>query len=624
MLSPRYRVASPPARKPLLLWDGECGFCRLWAERWGEAYGEKVDLATSQSQAGRFPEIPADAYAEALQLIEVDGNVYSGAAAALRTRRHGRGSSDPMLWAYEKIPGGAQVCDAAYGLVARHRPFFSLLTRWLCGPDLRPPRYSVSAGVFLRGLALVYAIAFASFWWQLDGLIGRDGILPAQPFLDAVAGQLGAARYWAMPTLCWIFGGGWFLHFICASGLVLAGLLWRRIAQPACLLLLWMFYLSLCGAGQVFLGYQWDALLLETGLLAVMLAPWGLTSRHRPEPPPAARWLLGWLLFRLMFMSGFVKLASGDSTWRNLTALTYHYQTQPLPTGLAWYAHQLPPWFQEASCAVMFTVELLGPFLLFGPRRLRRVAAVGLIGFQLLIALTGNYTFFNLLTVLLCLLFLDDAWWSRCFNLPLRPDAGAAAGREARPARSPAPGWLHRAAITALLAASLVVTLPAVLRLPSWPGWFVSAYRIASATRSVNSYGLFAVMTTTRPEIIIEGSLDGLSWAPYEFKWKPGELARRPGFVAPYQPRLDWQLWFAALEEPRANPWMNSLFAKLAANVPAVTALLQSNPFAQTPPHYLRAVLYDYQFTTPAERARTGDWWKRSPSAYYLPPTRVR
>jgi predicted DCC family thiol-disulfide oxidoreductase YuxK len=619
MPSPRYRVAAPPAGKPLLLWDGDCGFCRLWAERWSEAYGEKVDLATAQSQAGRFPEIPPAAYDQAVQLIETDGSVHSGAAAVLRTRRHGRGRGDPALWVYEKIPGVAPVCDAAYGLVARHRPVFSMLTRWLCGSDLRPPRYSVSAGVFLRGIALVYAIAFASFWWQLNGLVGRDGILPAQPYLDAVAAQLGAARFWAWPTLCWIFGAGWFLHFSCAAGLVLSVLLWRRIAQPVCLLLLWLLYLSLCGAGQVFLGYQWDALLLETGLLAVFLAPWGPAAPARPEPPRAARRLLGWLLFRLMFLSGFVKLASGDPTWRSLTALTYHYQTQPLPTALAWYAHQLPLWFQEASCAAMFAFELLVPFLLFGPRRLRRAAAGGLIGFQLLIALTGNYTFFNLLAILLCLLFVDDAWWSRCFG----PRAGAATAAGARPARLP-PHWLHRTGLTVLFIASLVVTLPAVLRLASWPGWFASVYRIATTTRSVNSYGLFAVMTTARPEIIIEGSLDGRSWEPYEFKWKPGDLARRPGFVAPYQPRLDWQLWFAALEDPRASPWMNNLFARLAANTPAVTGLLRTNPFAQTPPNFLRAVLYDYQFTTPAERARTGDWWKRSASAYYLPPTRVR
>ena len=624
MPSPRYRVASPPASKPLLLWDGDCGFCQLWAARWSEAYGEQLDLAPAQTQAVRFPEIPASAYAEGIQLIEPDGRVYSGAAAALRTRQHGRRRGDLLLWAYENIPGIAPALETGYGLVARHRPFFSRLTRWFCGSTIHQPQFSIGAAVFLRALAVIYFIAFASLWWQLGGLIGPGGILPAQPYLDAVAKQLGASPWGQLPTLCWFFGAGKFLHFLCLGGLALSVALFLRLAQPVCLLLLWLFYLSLCAVGQVFLSFQWDTLLLETGLLAVFLAPWRVSAGARREPPRFARGLLGWLLFRLMFMSGFVKLASGDATWHNLTALTYHYQTQPLPTWLGWYMHQLPAWFHRISCAVMFSLELVVPFLLFGPRRLRTGAALSLIALQLLIALTGNYTFFNLLTIALCLLFLDDSWWNRWSGVAPRPYADIATGRRATAARSGLRRWTGQGVFVVFFAASIVVTLPHLLPVRQWPGWFASACRALAVTRSVNSYGLFAVMTTSRPEIILEGSCDGHTWEAYEFKWKPGDLQRRPGFVAPYQPRLDWQLWFAALAHPRHDPWMTPFLQQLAANAPAVTRLLQKNPFAKAPPRYLRAVVYDYRFTDFAERARTGAWWKRSALDYYLQPTPVR
>jgi predicted DCC family thiol-disulfide oxidoreductase YuxK len=623
-MTPRYRVASPPASKPLLLWDGNCGFCELWAGRWGETYGERVDLATAQTQAARFPEIPPSAFDEGIQLIEPDGSVYSGAAAVLRTRCHGRGQRDPVLWSYDNIPGVAPVLETGYGMIARHRPFFSQLTHWLCGSGIHRPQFSISAAVFLRALAVVHCIAFASLWWQLSGLIGPGGILPAQPYLDAVAKQLGDSHWWQLPTLCWIFGAGKFLHVLCLGGIVLSVVLFLRVAQPVCMLLLWLFYLSLCGAGQVFLSYQWDALLLETGLLAVFLARWRGPSGERPEPPRFARWLLWWLLFRLMFMSGYVKLASNDATWHGLTALTYHYQTQPLPTWLAWYAHQLPVWFHKISCAVMFFIELVAPFLLFGPRRLRLGAALGLIAFQLLIALTGNYTFFNLLTIALCLLFLDDAWWARWFGLTPRPYATVATGRRATAAQPRLRRWTRQTLFIVFFAASLVVTLPGVWQVRQWPEWFAAAYRAIAVTRSINSYGLFAVMTTSRPEIIIEGSRDGHAWEAYEFKWKPGDLQRRPGFVAPYQPRLDWQLWFAALAYPRYEPWMSPFFRQLAANAPAVTRLLKKNPFEKDPPRFLRAVVYDYRFTTATERARTNAWWKRSVLDYYLQPTPVR
>ena len=375
-------------------------------------------------------------------------------------------------------------------------------------------------------------------------------------------------------------------------------------------------YLSLAVPGQAFLSFQWDTLLLETGFLALFLAPWQFRGRTRADPPRLARWLLWWLFFRLMFMSGLVKLTSGDESWRALTALTYHYETQPLPTWLGWWAHQLPAGFHRFSCAVMFAIELVGPFLLFGPRRLRHAAALAQIALQLLIAATGNYTFFNLLTVLLCLLFLDDAWWPRRL-------AGSP-----QPTEAASPRFLPRALLRALfplaVGASLVITLPSLLPPRAWPGWYESAFRLLAATRSVNSYGLFRVMTKTRPELVIEGSDDGRDWRPYGFKWKPGDLARRPGFVAPHQPRLDWQLWFAALAHPRREQWMLNLCEHLLRGTPAVTRLFAENPFPDRPPRHLRVVLYNYTFTTPEERERTGQWWNRDPIDFYFRPMSLK
>lgn len=615
---PSVRVSNPPAR-PLLLFDGDCGFCRLWIERWRDAYGARVDFTPAQEAGARFPEIPAEKFNEAVQLIETDGSVHSGAPAVLRTRALGKGRRDFALFAYESLPGVAPVTEMAYGLVARHRPLFSRLSRIFWGREVARPRFAAATWLFLRLLAVVFLIAFVSFWVQLGGLVGPRGILPAQSYLDEVAQQAGAARFWLLPTLGWLFGGGVFLHVLCAAGVLLSVALFLGFAPPLCLFLLWLCYLSLLGPGQIFMNYQWDALLLEAGLLSVFLAPWRwhVGWHERPAPPPLARWLLWWLLFRLMFLSGAVKLTSGDKTWENCTALLYHYQTQPLPTWLGWWVHQLPAWLQKASCRLMFVIELGGPFLLFGPRRARLAAALSLIAFQLFIALTGNYTFFNLLTVALCLLFLDDAWWARRFPRVHR------AAPEAAPARC-LPRWILAPVLVFVVAFTSVQALPALKRGLVFYQWVGSLLDAVGPFRSLNNYGLFAVMTTTRPEIVIEGSADGRAWEAYEFKWKPGALARRPGFVAPHQPRLDWQLWFAALAYPRREPWIYALMQRLGENSPPVTGLLAHNPFPDPPPRYLRAVLYDYEFTTPAQRSRTGRWWRRDPLDYYFPATPMR
>lgn len=617
MPTPRLRVAHPPPGKPLVLFDGPCRFCRLWVERWSDQWPDRVDYRPGQSEQARFPEIPPTAFSEALHLVETDGIVSRGAEAALRTRALARGRRGVGLWAYYNLPGARLLLETVYGLIARFRGPLYRLVQVTHGPDLLPRGFGLPAAIFLQFLAAIYLVAFASFWWQVRGLLGPDGILPAQAYLDAVAGQLGDRRWSTLPTLCWIFGAGSFLHVLGFGGVVLATLALFRRCQGACFALLWVFYLSVCAAGQVFFNYQWDALLLETGLLAVFLAPWNGRTPARSEPPRIARWLLVWLLFRLMFMSGLVKLTSGDTTWRDLTALLFHYQTQPLPTVVGWWAHQLPAWFQKFSCAVMFGIELVLPFFVFGPRRLRVLAALGMIALQLLIALTGNYTFFNLLTIALCLLLLDNAWWSRWLGVVPAPRRPTETNRHLS-------RWVLGPAGLLLAAASVFVTSLSFVPFNQWSQWQSDLIGPIAATRSVNSYGLFRVMTKSRPELVIEGSRDGRNWEAYEFKWKPGDPRRRPGFVAPHQPRLDWQLWFAALAYPQRQQWVVRLCEQILQGNPAALGLLGRNPFPDQPPVHLRVMIHEYRMTTPADRARTGNWWRRDPVDYYFRPVSLR
>jgi hypothetical protein len=383
--------------------------------------------------------------------------------------------------------------------------------------------------------------------------------------------------------------GDAFLHFLCAGGALAALLVVLGLVPAPALLVCWIFSLSLSVAGQTFLEFQWDLLLLEAGFLGIWLAPprrWRLGAVL--DPPWAARALLWWLLFRLMFSSGFVKLASGDPNWRNLTALTYHYWTQPLPPWTAWFAAQLPLSFHKLSCFVLLAIELAAPFLIIAPRLLRLVSCAAMAGLQLIIAGTGNYAFFNLLTLALCVLLVDDASFPRALRDRAARDPRASLGRWPALVLAPVLGLVLIVSVM-LFAGTLRLRLP-------WPGAAVSLARATLPFRSVGTYGLFMVMTTSRPEIVVEGSDDGVSWLAYEFRWKPGETTRRPRFVAPHQPRLDWQMWFAALGTCEENPWFVAFLDRLLEGSPAVERLLLRNPFPKHPPRYIRAVLYDYRF----------------------------
>ncbi len=629
------RVAQPPA-KPLLIFDGECGFCRRWIERWKLATGDRVDYLTFQDLGGQFPEISREQFEKSVQLIESDGAVYSGAEAVFRSL--GR------QWLY-RLPAVAPVSEWAYRLVARHRQVFSAIPfvgapfRARPGAESRPEgrshSYVRARSIFLRLLGVIYLCAFVSLWTQIDGLVGSHGVAPVGELMGEYAranfDHNGYGAYWLMPTVFWFGHSDTALHLVCGIGTVLAVLVVAGVAMMPALAGLWALYLSLSVACGLFLNYQWDALLLEVGFLAIWFAPVGWLPRSlaRTEPPRLVLWTLRWLLFRLMFASGAVKLASGDGTWHGLTALRVHYETQPLPTWIGWYAHQLPVWAQTVSCAVMFGIELGLPWLMFAGRRGRQVACGGFVLLMTLISLSGNYCFFNLLTVALCVLLLDDrALRTCCSSVLLGRGAAAKPPGTAATTTSRWRTWLFAPVALAILIASVPLVFRSCNLRVHWPRPILRAFyqlhQNLGVFRSVNSYGLFAVMTTSRLEIVIEGSEDGFDWRAYEFKYKPGDLARRPQFCWPHQPRVDWQMWFAALGDCRGNPWFINFCTRLLQNEPAVTCLLAHNPFPDRPPRYVRALAYDYRFTNSAQRRATGHWWRRELKGLYCPILSVK
>ncbi len=623
-MSHELRVASPPG-KPLLVFDGDCGFCRRWIARWQSATGDAVDYLPFQDETigVRFPEIPRQSFERAVQLILPDGSVLSAARAVLRALALG-GAARWLLWCYEEFPSFAGLAEWGYKQVAAHRSFLSTLDRLFVGSHTGPLDYVLVRYLFLRGLAVVYLIAFASFWVQARGLVGSQGIVPARDVMAVVQAQvereeIGLDRYRIFPTLAWWGASDRALDWQCGAGVVVSICLLLGIAPAVALSALWLLYLSLCTISSPFLDFQWDSFLLETGFLAIFLSPlqWFERPLRQPGPSRVVIWLFRWLIFRLMFESGCVKLASGDLSWRQLSALEAHYQTQPLPTWIGWYMHQAPATVHRVCAALMFLVELVAPLLIFAGRRPRLCAAALFALFQLVILLTGNYTFFNWLTILLCALLLDDTavrkLWPRKWPIGQAP--------KAPPAKRLRWNWKITAPLAVVVILVTFIGLLAALRVRQrWPRPVLMLYSWVAPLRSFNNYGLFARMTPTRPEIILEGSNDGQTWQAYEFKYKPGDLDRRPAIVAPHQPRLDWQMWFAALGSPQDNRWFFSFEYHLLRNSPAVLGLLGRNPFPNAPPKYIRAQLYEYHFTNLATRRATGNWWRREFLRPYVPP----
>jgi hypothetical protein len=459
--------------------------------------------------------------------------------------------------------------------------------------------------LFLRLLALIYLAAFASLSVQITGLVGETGILPLSDHFSLAAERYGKGAWLLFPSIFWISGASDLaLQSVALLGILLSLLLLFGRCQRLALIMLFLLYLSLYHAGQIFTNFQWDTLLLEAGFLAIFLVGGGNLLLI---------FLFDWLLFRLRFMSGVFKLASGDPSWSGLTALNHYFETQPLPHIGAWYAHQLPDLLLKAGVILTLFSELLIPFLIFFPRRFRYFAAAITILIQLLIIATSNHNFINLLTIVLCLFLLHDPLLKR-----LVPSA-----LQQRIDRSDikSPGRIGTAMI---LIASLLIVPASLISFSAYiaPTLSVPAVML-DFSRSVQRFGIghifhvFPTMQTQRHELVIQGSNDGRMWQTYDFKYKPGDPTRAPGMIIPHQPRLDWMIWFVPTQQSIQMNWFGSFLRRLQQGSESVTGLLEQNPFPSTPPRYLRVDSFKYRFTSAKERAQTGRWWEMEYLGYF-------
>ncbi len=486
---------------------------------------------------------------------------------------------------------------------------------------------AISSWIFQRLIGFCYLAAFASMACQITALVGHNGILP----LDRLIAYLhkGGANCLTLGSLAWFDSSDLFLQGMCFAGILASVLVTAGVLPPVSLGLCWLLWLSIVNVGQEFLCFQWDILLLEAGFLAIFLAPMRILDLpfapgKSPKwfaPHVVSVWLFRWLLFRLMLESGLCKINSGDETWRSLTALNYHFHTQPLPTPLAWLADKLPLPLLTASTFITFVIELLGPFCIF-VKKTRLIGSILLASLQIVIALTGNYAFFNLLSFALCLFLIDDQTWLKQLSSVRRAKASPQQSTSLRL-------WLPRLyeKIAAILCAS-IISIFSFMQLLSLtlgvPTPLIALTRSLERLYLFNSYGLFATMTTVRDEIVVEGSLDGRTWKQYEFKYKPGNMFMPPCIVAPGQPRLDWQMWFASLGDVSQSPWFAQFIVRLFQNSPEVLGLLKSNPFPDQPPAYLRAQLYTYTFSSWDELLHGGQWWRSQYKGEFLPTISAR
>jgi lipase maturation factor 1 len=532
------------------------------------------------------------------------------------------------------------------------RSFF----RWLFDSRNGPSDRFLARWIFLRALGAIYYSAFFSLVFQIRGLIGPQGILPASEYLKSIAEQVGHARFWYVPSVLWFSSGSHMLTGLCWVGMTAAVLLVFNIWPRPMLAICFVCFLSFVSAAGEFSGYQSDGMLLEAGFLSLFLAPGGIRPGFGEKRPPVrgVLYLLLWEWFRIYFESGVGKVAGGDPEWRNFTALDEYYQNGPLPTWIGWYAQHLPHWFHSATAFFTLVLELVLIWAAFLPRPFRIAIFFIVTPWQIGIILTANYTFLNYLVLILAFLLLDDRFLMRFFPAkwtqpllessialptgpaPLAADQLSIVAQPSTPSTDEAPPkkgaprdlWQN---VRSLIAPLQVVVTAVLLTwifyattaqmvwmitpapLPTSPVALLEPFRIA------NRYGLFERMTRGRYEIEFQGSNDGQTWTAYPFRHKPQDLDKPPRIYAPYQPRLDWNLWFASLGEWRDNPLVFRTEWRLLSNEPDVLALFAANPFPNAPPRQIRAVLWQYWFTSMAERREHGLWWRRELFGLYAP-----
>jgi hypothetical protein len=521
--------------------------------------------------------------------------------------------------------------------------------RWLFDPRQGATNQFLPRWLFLRAIGLIYFSAFFSLLSQIRGLIGPDGILPASEYLDTVAKSAAAARFWYAPTLFWFSSSSHMLMAVCWLGLAASVFVIFNIFPRTSLFACFVAFLSFVAAAGEFAGYQSDGMLLEAGFIVLFLAPMGFRPGLGVTQPPirAGIFLLLWEWFRIYFESGVAKIGSGDVQWRNFTAMDEYYQNGPLPTWVGWYIQHFPHWFHATTAFLTLALELVLVFMLFLPRRWRVVCFFIVTPWQLGVILTANYTFLNYLVLALGIFLLDDRFLQRL--IPARwkekwetAPALQSGTEETRSSEEPGEAGGETAVIAAQpdwtqsfrhQLANLQLTLTCVMfvwlfyasstllvwmlwqsaPLPSGPVVALEPFRIA------DRYGLFARMTRGRYEIEFQGSNDGKNWITYNFRNKPQDPHEAPRIYAPYQPRFDWNLWFASLSDWRSDPIVVRTEERLLAGSSDVAALFKSNPFPQEPPRVVRAVIWQYWFSTRKEKREQGIWWTRQLLGLYAP-----
>ena len=462
--------------------------------------------------------------------------------------------------------------------------------------------YWVTRFLFQRSLGVIYLVGFLIIWNQFIPLCGAHGITPTRLFLKRV-------EFWDAPSLFWWKSSDSVLKAAAAGGLVLSALAVAGLTDAfsswisaLSWFVLWVLYSSFVNVGGTFYGFGWEIMLGEVGFLAIFL------GSMRSTPSVITMWLLRWVLFRLMFGAGLIKIR-GDECWRDLTCMKYHYETQPLPGPLSWYFHYFPMGVHKFEVLFTHFVELIVPFFYFGTRPFRQTAGAITILFQLTLIASGNLSWLNCITIVVAIACFDDSAFT--WLAPVLPNFALA------PATVAAIPMFAIYAFTAVV--GLLSIQPVMNLLSSRQAMNLSF----DPFHLVNTYGAFGSITRERNEIILEGTRDAVitpetKWVEYAFKGKPGDPARRPPQVTPYHYKLDWQMWFAAMSDYTYHPWILNLVAKLLAGDPATLSLIGPNPFPDGPPRYIRAELYEYKYTKPG--ARGGKWWDRKRLGPYLPP----
>jgi hypothetical protein len=475
--------------------------------------------------------------------------------------------------------------------------------------------YFLTRGLIVRGLGVIDAVAFWASWRQMDGLIGSHGLLPSAQFLSRIRALLGTSAFVELPTLFWFGCSDTAMHALCLLGLALSLAAAAGFANAWTMTSIWVLYSSFVGIGQVFYGYGWELLTLEAGFLAIFLAPVsGIRVRSAARPPRVVVLLFRWLAFRVLFGAGLIKLR-GDPCWIHLTCLADFYQTQPNPNPLSSYFHALPLGVHRMGALFNHVVELIAPWGLFAPRRVRHVSGVLIVVFQLTLILAGNLSFLNWLTIVVALSAFDDAFLERGLPRRLRArvhESVAKLGEGEGPSRARTVTLRVLAAVIAFLSIFPVVNLLSAGQ---------AMNRAFDPLHLVNTYGAFGSVEHERHEVVLEGTRDDAlagdaHWVEYEFPCKPGDVNRRPCVASPYHYRLDWQMWFAGLSDAGHEPWIVKLVYDLLTDNPAVATLLAKDPFRGNPPRYVRALLYRYRFAPRAAKA----YWERELIGEYLRP----